>query len=159
MPEETKETPIDVATEKVEATETTDDADLNPKRNADEEQITTEAEAPPKKRRRRNYDDDVPKEEEAAANKGDDDDEEDDEDDEKYEHAQDEEDEEEEDDLEIDESNIITTGRRTRGKVIDFKEAAKKLDADAEKAGTSIREEGEGDEEDDEDEEEPDYKE
>ena len=30
--------------------------------------------------------------------------------------------------LEIDESNIITTGRRTRGKVIDFTKAAEELD-------------------------------
>lgn len=39
--------------------------------------------------------------------------------------------EEEEDDLlEIDQSNIITSGRRTRGKVIDFAEAAAKLKAE-----------------------------
>lgn len=36
---------------------------------------------------------------------------------------------EEEDDLnEIDTSNIITGGRRTRGKIIDYKKAAKELD-------------------------------
>lgn len=37
--------------------------------------------------------------------------------------------EEEEDDLaEIDTSNIITSGRRTRGKVIDYKKTAEELD-------------------------------
>lgn len=40
--------------------------------------------------------------------------------------------EEEEDDLsEIDTANIIATGRRTRGKVIDYKKTAEKLDNNA----------------------------
>lgn len=38
------------------------------------------------------------------------------------------EDEEEDDLAEIDTSNIITTGRRTRGKIIDYKKTAKELD-------------------------------
>lgn len=60
---------------------------------------------------------------------GDDDD---DDDEDEYEGEDDGEDEEEEEDElnEIDTTNIITTGRRTRGKQIDFKDAAAKLDSE-----------------------------
>lgn len=88
----------------------------------------------PKKRRRRQYDDDVPKEKE-----------EEDEDDEENEENDDvvDEDEEEDDLLEIDQSNIITTGRRTRGKVIDFVKAAEKLDKEQGTIAEEDEEEGE----------------
>ncbi|CUM65983.1 uncharacterized protein PRCAT00003637001 [Priceomyces carsonii] len=69
------------------------------------------------KRRRRQYDD-LPKE-----SKSDDEDEDDDEDDDNLGL-----DDDLDDDLaEIDASNIITSGRRTRGRVIDFQKAAEKL--------------------------------
>lgn len=74
-----------------------------------------------KKKRRRQYDD-LPKEP-----KSEDDEEEEEEDGDEDNLGE----EEEEDDLlEIDLSNIITSGRRTRGKVIDFAEAAAKLKAE-----------------------------
>jgi hypothetical protein len=74
-----------------------------------------------KKKRRRQYDD-LPKEPKS----------EDEEEEEEEEGDEDNlgEDEEEDDLLEIDQSNIITSGRRTRGKVIDFAEAAAKLKAE-----------------------------
>lgn len=50
--------------------------------------------------------------------------------------------------LEIDESNIITTGRRTRGKVIDFTKAAEELD----KERGVVAEEDEEEEEEEEEE-------
>lgn len=107
---------------------------------------------PKKKKKRRTYDDeDEPEkrneEDEAGVNKeGDEEDEEvdadaeeqeegdddDDDDEDEYEGEDDGEDEEEEEDElnEIDTTNIITTGRRTRGKQIDFKDAAAKLDSE-----------------------------
>lgn len=72
-----------------------------------------------KKRRKRRQYDDLPKEEPES-----DDDDDDAKDDNPLEHEWEE--DEEEDLVEIDESNIIT-GRRTRGKVIDFKKAAENL--------------------------------
>nr|6AE8_C Chain C, Histone H2A.Z-specific chaperone CHZ1 [Saccharomyces cerevisiae S288C]6AE8_D Chain D, Histone H2A.Z-specific chaperone CHZ1 [Saccharomyces cerevisiae S288C] len=68
--------------------------------------------------------------------------------------------EEEEDDLaEIDTSNIITSGRRTRGKVIDYKKTAEELDKKEPSTG-SKDDVGYGEkEEDDEDEEDDDFKE
>lgn len=60
------------------------------------------------------------------------DDDDDDDDEEDYDGEDDGGDEEEEEDElnEIDTTNIITSGRRTRGKQIDFKDAAAKLDAE-----------------------------
>ncbi|CCK70409.1 Chz1p KNAG_0E01450 [Huiozyma naganishii CBS 8797] len=56
--------------------------------------------------------------------------------------------EEDEDDLaEIDTSNIITGGRRTRGKIIDYKKTAKELDAKS--GGTSTTGDTEEEETDD----------
>lgn len=79
----------------------------------------------PKKRRRRQYKDDVPRDKKDG--KSSDEEESNDE-----EASENEDDGVEEDDLvEIDTSNIISGGRRTRGKVIDFKEAAKKVDQEA----------------------------
>ncbi|QLG71211.1 hypothetical protein HG535_0B02500 [Zygotorulaspora mrakii] len=49
-------------------------------------------------------------------------------------------DEEEEDLAEIDTSNIITAGRRTRGKIIDYKKTAEELES---KNGTELQEETE----------------
>ncbi|CAI5133468.1 BEM_HP_G0073270.mRNA.1.CDS.1 [Saccharomyces cerevisiae] len=68
--------------------------------------------------------------------------------------------EEEEDDLaEIDTSNIITSGRRTRGKVIDYKKTAEELDK-KEPSTDSKDDVGYGEkEEDEEDEEDDDFKE
>lgn len=58
---------------------------------------------------------------------------------------------EEEDDLaEIDTSNIITTGRRTRGKIIDYKKTAEELDKNEGKTS---------EEQDDEEDEDADFKE
>lgn len=74
-----------------------------------------------------------------------DDDDEDEDEDEDYEQGKlDDEDEEDDELLEIDESNIITTGRRTRGKVIDFAKAAEKLDKES---GVLAEEEEEDEEE------------
>ncbi|KAL7662781.1 Histone H2A.Z-specific chaperone CHZ1 [[Candida] zeylanoides] len=75
-----------------------------------------------KKKRRRQYDD-LPKEPKSE-------DEEEEEEEEEGDEDNLGEDEEEDDLLEIDQSNIITSGRRTRGKVIDFAEAAAKLKAE-----------------------------
>ncbi|CCC70860.1 hypothetical protein NCAS_0F03760 [Naumovozyma castellii] len=105
------------------------------------------------RRRRRNYDDydaQVDKQEKETKTKGvpgDDDDEESDADDEKLDMLMGKDvDDEEEDDLnEIDTANIITTGRRTRGKVIDFKKTAEKL-------GTGNQVAGDGDDEEEEEE-------
>lgn len=91
-----------------------------PTDNVDEKKRTadTESDAKKKKRRRRQYDD-APKDEPESA----------DDDDNVVDEAEDNADEDEEEDLaEIDVSNIITTGRRTRGKVIDFAKAAKEND-------------------------------
>lgn len=86
-----------------------------------------------KKRRRRQYDD-APEEEE----------EDEEEDDDKLD-ANFEDDGEDEDDLaEIDTTNIITTGRRTRGKVIDYTKTAEKLQAEG-KVGEEEDEEDDGD--------------
>lgn len=64
-----------------------------------------------------------------------------------------------EDDLaEIDTSNIITGGRRTRGKIIDYKKTAKELDADEVKGtetkntkNTASNDDNDDDEDDEED--------
>lgn len=97
------------------------------------------AEEPPKekkdkkKKRRRNYDDVPPAEDEKSSEE----EEEDDVDDDKLVVEDD-----EEDDLqEIDTENIITTGRRTRGKVVDYAKVAEEL-----------QKEGNVDEDDDDDE-------
>ncbi|KAH3679667.1 hypothetical protein WICMUC_000807 [Wickerhamomyces mucosus] len=97
------------------------------------------------KRRRRQYDD-VPTEKDEKDEE--DEDEEDEEDDAKLDAKLEEDDDEEEEDddlAEIDASNIITTGRRTRGKVVDFKQAAEKLDQE----GKEGNNEGGDDEEED----------
>lgn len=78
-----------------------------------------DTEKPKKKRRRRQYDD-APKDEPESEENDD------------KEEPEEENDDEEEDLLEIDEANIITTGRRTRGKVIDFKKAAEEIPEDDE---------------------------
>ena len=63
--------------------------------------------------------------------------------------------EEDEDNMEeIDTSNIITGGRRTRGKQIDYEEAERK----AKEAGDNLDEEDEDDDEDFEEEEDEDMK-
>lgn len=94
---------------------------VEPKSETKEEakRVGDEVEKPKKKRRRRQYDD-APKDEPES-----------DENDDKEE-PEEENDDEEEDLLEIDEANIITTGRRTRGKVIDFKKAAEEIPEDDE---------------------------
>lgn len=84
------------------------------------ENVESEKKDGKKKKRRRQYDDDLPKE-----TKSDDDDDESDEGDGEN---LDEEAGDEDELLEIDTSNIITGGRRTRGKVIDFKKAAEELE-------------------------------
>lgn len=115
----------------------------------------------PKRRRRRNYDDydaEVAKEEtktkggsEKSEGKTAAEDSESDMDDAKLDALMGNEVEEEEDDLaEIDTSNIITSGRRTRGKVIDYKKTAEELDKN-EATEKSTNETGKDDEEDDED--------
>lgn len=58
--------------------------------------------------------------------------------------------------LEIDESNIITTGRRTRGKVIDFTKAAEELDKER---GVVAEEDEEEEEEEEKENEDDDFKE
>ena len=133
---------VEVAPENIEVTPGKNDVAAEPsldvKRTATEEEITTPAEEPPKKKRRRNYDE-ADAEKEPSKKEEDEEGEDGSEDEVDYENVED--DDEEEDDLEIDETNIITSGRRTRGKVIDFKEAAKKLDADTQRNGTTIVEE------------------
>ncbi|CCF60020.1 hypothetical protein KAFR_0I02410 [Kazachstania africana CBS 2517] len=113
-----------------------------------------------RKRRRRNYDDydaEVDKEEKenklnkkskkmGAAEEVDED--ESDLDDEKLDMLIGNEAEEEDDLAEIDTSNIITGGRRTRGKVIDYKKTAELLDQGAQK-DSSVAEEEEDDEDED----------
>lgn len=115
--------PEDKTEEKPEPKDTeTKDDDKTAKRSVE----STEGK-PAKKRRRRQYDDDVPLESKTAQKNSDDEDDDDEGiDDEALDREVDEEDEED-DLLEIDQSNIITTGRRTRGKVIDFSKAAEKL--------------------------------
>ncbi|CAI4964880.1 CRE_HP_G0097040.mRNA.1.CDS.1 [Saccharomyces cerevisiae] len=124
----------------------------------------------PKRRRRRNYDDydaEVAKEETKAKNgltksenNGTVEDSESDMDDAELDALMGNEGEEEEDDLaEIDTSNIITSGRRTRGKVIDYKKTAEELDK-KEPSTDSKDDVGYGEkEEDEEDEEDDDFKE
>lgn len=138
----------------------------------DKRSLEQEAEATPKndasnasevkhkqKRRRRNYDDNdaaVAKEEsnKSVKNLGDktqgedaEDDDQSDLDDAKLDALVD--NDEEEDDLaEIDTSNIIPTGRRTRGKIIDYKKTAAELDSKR----------AVGDEQDDEEPEDADFK-
>lgn len=137
MSEETK--PVEVPKEEISKEETTKETVEKPVENSTTESTTTgesnskrQAEGgeakKEKKRRRRQYDD-VPDEPEEE------DEDEDDEDDEKLDAKLEEEGDEEEDDLaEIDTSNIITTGRRTRGKVIDYAKTAAQLDNEAGKA-------------------------
>ena len=101
-----------------------------------------------KHRRRRNYeelDQEIAKEDKSkqtgSAEKGGDSESE--VDDEKLDQLMTKEDEEEDDLSEIDASNIITTGRRTRGKIIDYKKTAEEL----EKNGQGKNEDKEEDEE------------
>lgn len=124
----------------------------------------------PKRRRRRNYDDydaEVAKEETKANNdstknegKAAVEESESDMDDAKLDALMGNEGEEEEDDLaEIDTSNIITTGRRTRGKVIDYKKTAEELDKKESSACSKNNVNYSDKEEDDEDDEDDDFKE
>ena len=124
----------------------------------------------PKRRRRRNYDDydaEVAKEEIKAnndstktENKGAVEDSESDMDDAKLDALIGNEGEEEEDDLaEIDTSNIITSGRRTRGKVIDYKKTAEELDKKESSASSKNNVNHSDKEEDEEDDEDDDFKE
>lgn len=78
-----------------------------------------------KKRRRRQYEDEVPKEK--SEDEGEDEEDEDDDGDEINDELADLDDEDDDDLAEIDPANIIPSGRRTRGKVIDFTKAAEKL--------------------------------
>ncbi|CAR24682.1 Histone H2A.Z-specific chaperone CHZ1 [Lachancea thermotolerans] len=105
---------------------------------------------PDKKRvkRRRNYDDydkEVAAEDSKAKKEnkgtGDNGSESESEDDEKLDMMLNKEDEEEDDLAEIDSSNIIQGGRRTRGKVIDYKKTAEALDKESGKASEEPKEE------------------
>lgn len=141
---EVQETPIETteATEKVEApaTETPASEEAPAKESPDtaNEELKRKNEGEPKKekkRRRRQYDD-APEEEEEEED-------DDDEDDDKLDAKLEEDDDADEDDLaEIDSSNIITTGRRTRGKVIDYAKTAEKLDEEG-KANDDEEDDGE----------------
>ncbi|WEJ94940.1 Histone H2A.Z-specific chaperone [Yamadazyma tenuis] len=116
--EETKKATEEVGT--IEKVEIKDDA-VEKKRPIDEvdgkEPQKTNKDK--KKRRRRQYEDTVGKEK--SDDEKDDDDEEEDDGGENFDDGED-------DDLsEIDTTNIITSGRRTRGKVIDFQKASEKL--------------------------------
>ncbi|EHN02705.1 Chz1p [Saccharomyces cerevisiae x Saccharomyces kudriavzevii VIN7] len=115
-----------------------------------------------KRRRRRNYDDydaEVAKEETKAKSypakskrKETAEDSESDMDDAKLDALMGNEGEEEDDDLaEIDTSNIITSGRRTRGKVIDYKKTAEDLDKKELNANSNDDAKNDGEEDDDED--------
>lgn len=85
-----------------------------------------------KRRRRRNYDeyDEEITQEDGKATKNDENENESDVDDEKLDLLMAKEDEEDDDLAEIDTANIITGGRRTRGRVIDYKKTAKALGND-----------------------------
>lgn len=78
-----------------------------------------------KKRRRRQYEDEAPKEK--SEDEGEDDEDDDDDADDINDELADLDDEDDDDLAEIDPANIIPSGRRTRGKVIDFAKAAEKL--------------------------------
>lgn len=78
-----------------------------------------------KKRRRRQYEDEVPKEK--SEDEAEDEEDEDDDGDDINDELADLDDEDDDDLAEIDPANIIPSGRRTRGKVIDFTKAAEKL--------------------------------
>lgn len=105
-----------------------------------------------KHKRRRNYDDideKIAKEDkESSSSAKKDEDSESDIDDEKLDQLMYKEEEEEDDLSEIDTSNIITTGRRTRGKIIDYKKTAEELS----KNTNGSKDGGEGDEDDEDDE-------
>lgn len=74
-----------------------------------------------KRQRRRKYEDEVPKEEPKSDEEA------------EFEAEEDNlDDDDDEDFLEIDESNIITSGRRTRGKVVDYRKAAEQIPEDDE---------------------------
>lgn len=96
-----------------------------------EEAVENDGETPEKlekkhkKRRRRQYEDEVPKEK--SEDEGEDEDDEDDDADPINDELADLDDEDDDDLAEIDPANIIPSGRRTRGKVIDFTKAAEKL--------------------------------
>lgn len=110
--EKAVEVPKEEVTEKVEVEEKPETV-----KRAAEEPVKEKSDK--KKRRRRNYDDEPPAEDEKSSG----DEEGDDVDDDKLIVEDD-----EEDDLqEIDTSNIITTGRRTRGKVVDYSKVAEEL--------------------------------
>ncbi|SCU95357.1 LADA_0G15170g1_1 [Lachancea dasiensis] len=123
-------------------------------------------------KRRRNYDDhdkevaaEDSKVKSSGQNGGKNDSESESEDDEKLDMLLNKEDEDEDDLAEIDSSNIITGGRRTRGKMIDYKKTAEVLDKEAGKSAedASGKEEAAaaegGDEDADEDAEDVDFKE
>ncbi|ODV87598.1 hypothetical protein CANARDRAFT_21544 [[Candida] arabinofermentans NRRL YB-2248] len=131
--ETTTESPTPKAVEESPAIETE-------KRKAEEETDLEEPKEKKKKRKhsRRKYDDAPPAEEAEKDSDDDDDDDDKDLDDDKLIV----EDDEEDDLLEIDASNIITTGRRTRGKVIDYSKVSEKLGM---KATEEDEEEDDGD--------------
>ncbi|CCE62977.1 hypothetical protein TPHA_0D03420 [Tetrapisispora phaffii CBS 4417] len=120
------------------------------------EPVDTNSTKTKQKRRRRNYDDydaEVNKDEEKSKEESKTDDfkgegDEDEISDERLDAMITLEDEFEDDLAEIDTSNIITTGRRTRGKIIDYKKTAEKLDAST---GKSAALDNENDEDEDED--------
>lgn len=119
---------VEISVEKTEQNNTTDVENTQVEPNTDKseksDEVNDDKKRPleedhlrkKKKHRRRQYDD-LPKEE-PESEEGEKDEPEDENDEE----------DEEEDLLEIDESNIITSGRRTRGKVIDFKKAAEEIE-------------------------------
>lgn len=111
---------------KVEETEKTGEGSVGGVKEEETTEKKREHEGGEKKRKKRrtHYDDEPPKEE-AKSEDEEEDDNDADGDAEAYEENAE---EEEEDLLEIDESNIITGGRRTRGKVIDFQKAAEEND-------------------------------
>ncbi|PYD07517.1 hypothetical protein DND47_30755, partial [Pseudomonas syringae pv. syringae] len=111
---------------KVEETEKTGEGPVGGVKEEETTEKKREHEGGEKKRKKRrtHYDDEPPKEE-AKSEDEEEDDNDADGDAEAYEENAE---EEEEDLLEIDESNIITGGRRTRGKVIDFQKAAEEND-------------------------------
>lgn len=128
--------PVD-AVKPAETEETEKEIDSTKKRTL--ENSESKKDKKKKKSRRRNYDDDLPKE-----NKSDKEDEDDDEDEGDADDLGADEEADEDELLEIDESNIITGGRRTRGKVIDFKKASEEL---AKENGDVVEEEEEEEEE------------
>lgn len=125
---ETKETEEKQVVEQKQVSE--DVVEATTGENPDSKRVKTD-DSKPRKRRRRQYDDekDEKKEEDEGEEEDEDEDEDGDDDDVEDPEVEGDGDASEEDDLlEIDQSNIISSGRRTRGKVIDFAKAAEKLD-------------------------------